>query len=755
MERLAVAAERAELPRPIIEAAARAANAVIRASGKFYRLHHDFETYCDVSVSDVGSDVYAKHPSCEVLMAAYACNNEDICQWVPAEGQKMPADLREMMLDPNCIKFAWNKPFEWAIWAHVLKIMTPHSQWRDPMVMAYATSLPGRLEKAGEVVGLPDDMQKMKRGKLLIRKFCMPRKPTKHNPSTRVFPKDAPADWEEFKLYNRTDTVAERGIYKRLKPFDLPRHEWDMWVIDQEINQAGIPINMGMVRNAINIYEELLADASEELAALTGLENPNSTKQLLPWLKERGYPFDDMKAGHVERGEERAANQLRELDISEAEEEAAVERVLESARAGEPIVWGAEWEEIAVIRRVLWLRVRAAKSSPKKYYALVDYSDDSDPDNVVIRNAFQFAGAGRTWRWAGRAFQAQNLPRPATKFLEKNIIRAAEHVATLYAPALRLLWPDAFDVLTTCIRPCAQAPDGYMLIDADLNAIENRVLGWIAKCRKILRVFELNRDPYIEFATYLFGGTYDERWAEYKAGDGTKRTISKPGVLGCGYMLSAGDIIYNHKTGEREGTGLLGYAWNMGVKEFTKEQSALSVDTFRREFDDVKDFWYAIERCAKKCIRTGQPTQHNMIKFDMKAPFMRMILPSGRPLHYCRPKLEMIKAPWGEMKETITYEGLNDRKQWARISTHPGKITENADQGIARDILCEGLKVAKREYKIDIRIHVHDQIAALVREAEAAERLEQLQEAMTRPIRWAPDLPLGSAGFVSKIFMKD
>lgn len=754
-ERLADGTERWGLPRDVIEAAARAANDLIRFSGKFYRLHHDFETFNDVSVVDVGSDVYARRKRCEVLMCAYACNDEDILQWLPAEGQPMPADLDEMMDDPNAVKFAWNKPFEHAIWQHVLKKYVPHHQWRDPMVMAFSCSLPGSLEKAGKIVELEDDQQKMKRGKLLIRKFCMPRKPTKNNPSIRLQPWDAPEEWEEFKLYNRTDVEAERGIYRKLKRFDLPRHEWENWFIDQEINQAGIPINLSMVRNAITIHRELVEETTDELKALTGLDNPNSTKQLLPWLREYGYPFEDLKAGHVKRGEERAREQLKEWGISDDEAEAKVEQIIETRSLGGEWHWEDEWEEIAVIARVLWLRVRAAKASPKKYYALVKYSVE-DEDGAVLRNAFQFAGAGRTWRWAGRAFQAQNLPRPANKLIEKAIVAAADHVATLYAPALKLLWPDAFDVLTSTIRPCAQAPDGYLLIDADLNAIENRVLGWLAKCRKILRVFEENRDPYIDFATYLFGGTYAERWAEYKElGDSTKRTISKPGVLGCGYMLGAGEQRYNKKTAEVEATGLLGYAWGMGIKEFTQEQSKLSVDTFRREFEEVKDYWYGIERAAKKCIRTGNPTRHHDVRFDMKAPFLRMILPSGRCLHYCRPRLEMVKAPWGEMKESITYEGLNTKKQWIRQSTHPGKLTENADQAISRDIIMNGMRIAKREYQIDIRIHVHDQIVGLVREDEAEERLEQLKEAMSRPIEWAGGLPLGAAGHISKIFIKD
>lgn len=756
LEIVARAGEEARLPTPVLRGIDRAANKMIRQSGEMYRLHHDFETYCDVSVVDVGADVYSKHPSCEVLMAAFAYNDEPVDQWLPAEGQKeMPSDLKLALKDTNCVKFAWNKSFEWSIWNHVLGVFVPHDQWRDPMVLAFSLSLPGSLDKAGQIVELPEDQQKLKRGKALIRKFCAPRKPTKNDKSVRVYPADAPDDWEEFKLYNRTDVEAERAIYKRLKRFDMPQAEWDLWVIDQEINQRGIPINIRMVDNAVSIYEELVGDALDEMKLLTGLANPNSTQQLLPWLQDRGYPFDDLQKGHVQRGADRAAEQIREEGYTEEDEQMVLDSYRASLEAGVRHKFNREIDEICVVRRVLWLRLRAAKASPKKYYALQDFCDKSDPDAVVLRNAFQFAGAGRTWRWSGRAFQAQNLPRPATKFIEKNIALAADHVEHLPAPALSLLWDDPFDVLTSTIRPAAQAPEGYVFVDADLNAIENRVLGWIAKCEKILRVFELNRDPYIDFSTYLFGGSYDERYAEYKGGDGTKRTISKPGVLGCGYMLSAGEIRENKQTGEIEATGLLGYAWQMGIRQFTQEQAKLSVETFRREYEEVKQFWYAIEKAAIRCVRTGEPTQHHMIKFDMKAPFLRMVLPSGRALHYCRPRLEEKMTPWGSMKVNLTYEGLNDKKQWQRISTHGGKLTENADQAISRDLLAHGMRLAARKYKLPIVIHVHDQLVALAREEDGKERLEQLQACMQDQPKWAPGLPLGSAGFISKLFVKD
>lgn len=727
------AAEESDLPHHIKADLIRAANKVIREAGQWYRLHHDFETYCDISVKDVGADAYSRHPSCEVILCAYGVNDGDILQWSPLEGETMPADLREHMEDPRAVKFAWNKPFEWSIWANVLGMETPHELWRDPMVLAYSLSLPGKLEKCGQIVELPDDTQKLKDGTALIRTFCQPNKPTKARQTSRIMPWHEPEKWERFKLYNRTDVEAERGIYRRIRKYDMPKAEWDLWVIDQKINQAGVPINMNLVNNAIRVYEEIIADRIERLKKVTGLANPNSGPQLLPWLQERGYQFEDLKKGHVARA----------LDLLKAEIQSGVFDDEEGPQSR------LAMEEVA---EVLEMRLEIAAASPKKYYALRRGVVPHE-DHHVLRNAFQFNGAGRTWRWAGRLWQAQNLPRPDKK-LEKGIATHVHNLEFLDREILDVIYPEPMKLLKAGIRPCAQATPGRLFIDADLNAIENRVLGWIANCRKILQVFEKGRDPYIDFATYMYELPYDQLYAEYKAGDSARRTIAKPGVLGCGYMLGAGAAQYNKKTGETEATGLLGYAWDMQIKEFTLEQSKLSVETFRREYKEVVDFWYAIERAAKACVRTGKETACNMITFDMKTPFLRMNLPSGRSLHYCRPRLDIVKTPWGKDKESLTYEGLNDKKIWTRINTHPGKVTENADQAIARDLLAHGMKLAHKE-GIDLRLHVHDQLVGMSIAEKAQKQLELLKLCMEDRPAWAKGLPLGSAGFTSPIFIKD
>jgi hypothetical protein len=951
------------------------------------RLGHDFETFSEADLTDVGADAYSRHPSTEILMCSFVVDDGPVEQWVPVEGQKLPNKLRDAIEDERVIKTCWNKSFEWSMWKNVVGIATPHNTWRDTQALSYALALPGSLEKAGEVIEIDEEKKKSSYGRVLMRVFSSPRTPTKNKPYARTHWYMEPEKWEQYKDYNIRDTDAERAILKRLLRFDMPAHEWELWVIDQIINERGIPFNMEAVDAAVGLYEAVVERYREELAEITGLENPNSTTQLLPWLRERGYPYEDLQKGHVKRAHEAAVRDLEEKGPDEAVETA---------------------------KRVLELRLDTARASPKKYFAIQRCVDRVER---VLRNTFQFAGAGRTWRWAGRIFQPQNLPRPDVAY-EKIIPMVVEHLEKLDVESIDLIYEDPMNLIVSCIRAVVQAPDGYLLFDADLNAIENRVLGWIAHDKRILRVFELDRDPYVDFATYMYHQPYDALFAEYKNGDKSKRTVAKPAVLGClgsdtpvltnhgwkrivdvrtddmvhdgvefvahggvayrgekellcrsgvyatrdhkfmthigwqtwqwlnaphgrnfksalgtasgllmrssalralpvefiaapapvgsgatfpegiwrmenrrgvlaallqidaansesvsvrhystfsqivstlreqgakipttstfsttagaefvcgsrmlplgsgtvsmfsgpteslrstakitteimsreisglphdpsrtsisgpswdivnagtrqcfvimtddgplvahncGYQLGVGAEHVNQKTGEIEATGLLGYARNMYII-LTPEQAKLAVTTFRETFDTVVDSWKEIERAAKRCVTTGKPTSFNMIRFDIKAPFLRMILPSNRALHYCRPRIEPTKTPWGAIRDQLTYEALNDRNQWVRIPTHGGKLIENADQAIARDILANGMKRAY--YRgLDICLHVHDQIVGMAPEDDAEEHLRILQECMAEEEDWHVHegwkLPLGSNGFTTKIFMKD
>lgn len=678
------------------------------------RLHHDFEWYSELDVTKYGVSRTTRHPSCEALMCAYAFDDGSVQQWVPEEGESMPADLRDAITDPHVTKIAWNKPAEWCVWTHVLGIETPHSEWKDAMVLAMSLSFPGKLARVGPIMKLPDRLLKMSSGTRLINLFSKPQKPSKKHPYRRRGPHTDPEAWEEFKLYNRTDVESERAIWNKCKRWDMSDDEWALFSLDQEINEAGMPVNLNVVENAIRVAEAITSLRRKRMADESGLANPNSVQQLLPWLRDQGYPFDDLKKGHVSRALEIAQeNDMDEGYIS-----------------------------------VLEMRQEVSKASVKKFAALKRATDEDG----MLRYSLQFVGAQRTGRWAGRVYQPQNLARPA-KWLEKTQAEAVRDLEYLDAECIEWLYKRPMDLLSTCVRPVVQATDGNMLVDADLNAIENRVLGWLARDRKILEVFEKGRDPYVDFATYMYGEPYDKLFAEYKNGDSSKRTVAKPGVLGCGYMLGPGEERENPTTGEIEATGLLGYGRAMGVK-LTPEQAKLSVEVWRETFSDAVSFWWAISRAAMATVRTGNSYDADRVRFDVSGPFLRMILPSGRCLFYYHPLIQDRATPWGEVKPTLTYEGLNVKGHWARLTTHPGKLTENADQAISRDLLAHGIKLAKQR-GLDVRLHVHDQIVALSLDARASKDLDVLKECMTTPPKWAQDCPLGSAGFVSKIFVKD
>lgn len=698
----------------------------------------DYETRSRVNLKKAGVSKYARERSTKILMLAYRFlgDESEPKQWVPVNGEPMPDDLRKALLDPSVTLCAWNAAFERAITQHVLKIKVPITRWMDAMVLAYSLALPGSLDVCGRVIGLGEDKRKLARGKLLVRKFCQPRKPTKNKPWEWETAETSPAEWEEFLEYNRQDVVAEQAIYSWMARWQMPDHEWALWHLDQKINEAGIPINLNAVRSGIRLSRETIAEDLAEMKALTGLANPNSNNQLLPWLRENGYPYLDLKKGHIERAAKDTAAQLDALPKIEG--------------LPEPLAtyFNPDLIRLKKLARVLYLRSQVSKASVKKYTALLEATDDDG----LLRNCHQFAGAARTWRWAGRRFQPQNLPKPV-KWLEKIVEQCAYDLEHLTPAEIKAKYGAPMEVLQAAVRPMVQAGEGKLLLDADLSAIENVVLGWVADEDKILRVFREGLDPYVDFAVDMFNMPYEKIAAIVAGGDKSMRTTAKPGVLGCGYMLGPGEARENRETGEIEGTGLLGYAWNMGV-DLTPEMSKLSVDTFRKKFSKVVDFWYEIERVVKKVIASGRPARLGYLKFDMSGPFLRIGLPSGRHLHYFKPRLQRKRMPWGREKLSITYEQI-ENGQWRRISTHPGKLTENVVQAIARDLLGHAMTLADKR-GLDLRMHVHDQAVALRWAVGAEQGLKTLIECLTTRPAWANDkLPLKAAGFTSPVFLKD
>ena len=699
--------------------------------------HHDWETYSELNLRDTSASRYARHSSTVPLMLAYAFGDGPVMQWVPAEGEPIPKDVFDALHDSEIVKIAHNAVFEQSVWEHCFGWTTPYSSWKDTMVQAHCLAFPGSLDFAGSAIGIETQDKKMKStGTRLINLFCFPKSLRKGEPPRRIMWHEKTEEWQTFKEYNRQDVVAERAIGELLDRHDIPNHEWDLWSLDRQINERGIPINRNAVENAIRIRDHFYIDRTDQLRRLTGLDNPASGVQFLPWIRRFGYPFDDLKRGHVERA-------------------------LKAARVFEDVATHEHQQYI----RALELRLEVSRISSKKYDAFRSRTDDDGR----LRQAVQFAAAGRTWRWGGRGVQVHNMPRPDPKLSKVTfdtspgglrvvtggpMVDCVRDLETMAPEQVAAKYEKPFDLLATATRLVIQPSKGAVLVVFDLNAIENRVLGWVAREPKILRVFQEDRCPYMDFATDLYSMSYEAVEAEYKAGNKEKRTNAKPAVLGCGYLLGPGIEYEDPRTGAIEATGLLGYARNMFI-DLSKEMSERSVAMWREAHPMVRKFWTDVETAAMNTVKTGNPRKVGYLWFFMEGSFLKMRLPSGRNLAYYQPEVQPMRKPWGDIRDTLTYMGKNIRNQWVRLTTHPGKITENAVQAIARDVLAAAMNDIERELMLPIVLHVHDEIVVEVPEVVMDHAWTGIRDCMIRPRAWAPGLILGAEGFATKWYLKD
>lgn len=460
--------------------------------------------------------------------------------------------------------------------------------------------------------------------------------------------------------------------------------EWAAWRLDQKINRAGLPIDLEFVRAAVAIDTEHRERLTARAAELTGLENPNSRDQLLAWLQ----------------GEDVEGETLRKMDVA-------------AHLAGdlEPHV-----------REALEIRSELSKSSTKKYYTLLQATGADGR----LRGCFQFNGAARTGRWAGRLFQPQNLPRGTIG--PEHIEAARSAVATGDYEFVAALFPSVSDVLASCVRSVIAAPRGRRLVVADYSSIETVMVAWAAECEPLLDVFRTGRDAYKDMAAALFNVPYGEVTKK-------QRQYTKPIVLGCVYMLGAG--------------GLIEYAKGYGV-EMAEADASRAVNTFRETYPEIPLFWRTLDGAARRAIENpGKVFKARRFRFKVEGDFLFLKLPSGRKLAYYKPDIN----PDGRFGPEITYLGL-DYGKWDRIGTHPGKITENIIQAVARDLLVEGLFNADADPGLEIVGHVHDEILALADENDET-ALDRLLDSMRRMPAWAIDAPVNAAGWSGAHYKKD
>jgi DNA polymerase len=703
-----------------------------------YKLYLDFETASESDLTVCGLDRYATDTSTRVLLLCWALDDADFKIWEP-HLQPFPEELDNLLSDPCVLKAAWNAAFERMIFKHVLKRDISLDEWYDPMISARYMSLPGKLELVCEILNLAPELRKID-GNRLKKIFCEPAMPARdtglfgRTPPIFHTPDSHPKDWSEFKVYNLQDGVSERAIDKKLARFPVPPQEWRAWQLSERINERGFPCSIPLARGALAVAQAAKTDLGQELSKVTGLEN-TSNVEIAKWLPTQGYPFKSVAKPFVNR-----------------------------ALAGEGAITD-------LARKALTIRTQTSKTADAKLVRLLDMVGSGDR----LRHQFSFYGAARTGRFSGaggsgtdgggKSFQAHNLPR-AIKLFEEN---REKFLALLERGDYSLIKPfgETLGIVGSALRSVIQAPYGFMLAVSDLGSIENRMAGFLADCDSILRVFREGKDPYLAFACLWFGLNYDELARDYKGYKQAKkegrtpteaetraaelRTISKPGALGASYRLAGGE-----KEEDRHGniifSGLWGYGKNLGV-ELTRDQAHESVAVFRREYPEVVQTWYDYENAAHKAVRNpGLLVQSKHIAFESGNDVLRMLLPSGRSLHYLQPKLEK-REFFGKEKWTLSYAGKETGSSvWGRIFTHGGKLFENADQGLSRDILVNGMFNAEAD-GLPVVLHVHDEIGALVPETDTT-ALDRLNKAMTAPIDWAQNLPLSAEGYLGKIYVK-
>lgn len=659
--------------------------------------HHlsiDIETRSSVDIGKAGLYKYAQSPDFRVLLFAYQIDTLPVEIIDLACGETVPERILRMLGDPGVVKHAYNAAFEWYC-LNQAGYKTPLEQWRCTMVHGLYCGYTAGLDATGKAIGLPQDKQKLSVGKALIRYFCVPCKPTRTNGNrTWNQPHHAPEKWELFKEYCKQDVVTEHEILKRLNQFPMPEAEQYQWRLDVIMNAYGVRVDTGLIEGALYINDISTQELTDEAVSITGLANPNSGAQLVPWLNGR-------------------CGKAQFTDIQKA----TVAEALENREAYP--------EEV---QRMLEIRQQLGKTSIKKYTAM----DTAKGEGDRVRGLTQYYGANRTGRWAGRLVQMQNLPRNYLKTLDY----ARELVKQKDYAGLRLLYGNVPDILSQLIRTAFIPSEGHKFVVSDFSAIEARVIAWLAGEQWVNEVFATHGKIYEATAAQMFGVPVD-RIAKGNP-EYSLRQKGKVATLALGYQGGTSALI------------AMG-ALNMGL---TEDELPDIVSRWRQANPRIRDLWYAVENAALAVMQTAQPQAIYGLIFSLEGDilygqtFLTVRLPSGRKLFYPKPFLR--ENQFGKLALHYYTVGQQTRK-WEVASTYGGKLTENIVQAIARDCLAVTLeRIAGRG--LQVVFHVHDEV---IIDAPMETTVDEICDLMAEPIPWAPGLILKGAGFESSYYMKD
>lgn len=654
----------------------------------------DLETKSGTDLSKSGVYRYTEDPEFEILLFGYSVNGGEVSVIDVACGEQIPEEVLRAIVDESVTKWAFNAAFERICLSAWLRKNRPDlfcsysipedsvgnylhpASWKCSLIWSAYIGLPLSLEGVGAVLKLQD--QKMTEGKALIKYFSLPCKPTKVN-GGRLWncPQHAPEKWAIFKAYNKRDVEVEMSIQKMLTKFPVPDFVWEEYHLSEQINDRGIGLDRQMVEQAIQLDAQSRDELSTEMQKLTQLENPNSVAQMKQWLADHGLEVDSL-------------------------DKKAVKELLKTAPP-----------ELA---QALELRQQLARSSVKKYIAM---------ENCVCadgrcRGMFQFYGANRSGRWAGRLIQLQNLPQNHIPDLAsaRSLVKAGDY------EMLRLLYEDVPDTLSQLIRTAFVPKPGYKFIVSDFSAIEARVIAHLAGEAWRTEVFRNNGDIYCASASAMFGVPVEKHGV-----NGHLRQKGKIAELALGYGGSVGAL---------KAMGAL----DMGLKE---EELQPLVSAWRQSNPKIVTFWWDVDDAVKTAIRRRTATETHGIRFVYQSAMLFIQLPSGRRLAYVKPKI-------GENKfggESVTYEGVGATKKWERIESYGPKFVENIVQAISRDILCYAMRTLSHCF---ICGHIHDE---LIIEASQGVNLQVICEQMGRVPPWLPGAVLRADGYETEWYRKD
>lgn len=643
-------------------------------------LEIDIETYSSVNLQKSGVYRYVEADDFEILLFGYSIDGGEVMVVDLVSGEKIPKKILDALTDEDITKWAFNAQFERVCLSRYLGYpfgyyLNP-SSWKCSMVWSAYMGLPLPLVGVGAVLGL--EKQKLTEGKDLIRYFCVPCTPTKTNGGrTRNLPINDEEKWQRFKDYNKRDVETEIQIQQRLIKFPVPEDIWYEYHLDQEINDRGIKVDMDFVKKAIAMDEISHEKLMSAMQQLTELDNPNSVQQMKGWLSENGLETDTL-------GKKVVAELLKDAPEHLAE--------------------------------VLKLRQQLAKSSVKKYTAM----ENAICADSRARGMFQFYGANRTGRFAGRLVQLQNLPQNHMPDLKeaRGIVKSGDY------ETLEMLYEDIPDTLSQLIRTAFVPKDGNKFIVADFSAIEARVLSWLAGEEWRTEVFASGGDIYCASASQMFKVPVEKHGV-----NGHLRQKGKIAELALGYGGSVGAL---------KAMGAL----EMGLEE---EELKPLVNAWRASNPNIVKFWWDVDSVVKKCIKENKSQKTNNIEFHCMSGMLFIVLPSGRQLAYVKPRIgENIFGG-----ESVTYEGVGGTKKWERIESYGPKFVENIVQAISRDILIYAMKTLRN---CSIVAHVHDEV---IIEADPRISIDSVCDQMGRVPPWAKGLLLNADGYECDFYKKD